>query len=174
MILHKSNLKIRDAQPTDIEELCDLINEIIQVGGTTAQETPFSKESFEKHFINGNNNLSCYVAIDELDNITGFQAMKIHPDLPNRWLDIATFARLTNKVRGVGTALFIKSKFFAERFNIAAINATIRADNEGGLAYYDKMGFKNYTKIEGKPLSDGTPVDRICKKYMINKNTSDS
>ncbi len=93
--------------------------------------------------------------------------MELHPKLPENWSDIATFARLKSKVPGVGTALFEKSKTFAKQAGIVAINATIRADNKGGLAYYKKMGFEKYLENKAKLLNDGTPVDRVSKRYSV-------
>jgi hypothetical protein len=52
---------------------------------------------------------------------------------------------------------------------ILAVNATIRADNHSGLPYYEKMGFTTYKIVEAAPLKNGTPVDRICKKYSFAK-----
>jgi hypothetical protein len=49
------------------------------------------------------------------------------------------------------------------------INATIRADNTGGLAYYAKMGFETYGITKDVPLLDGTPVDRINKRFQVNR-----
>ena len=44
---------------------------------------------------------------------------------------------------------------------------TIRADNLPGLAYYGRIGFTEYDRVTGVPLSDGTPVDRIRKVYRL-------
>lgn len=167
MHFSKNKLIIRSVTPNDIHEMCELLNEIIDVGGTTANETPFTDEKFRRHYLSGKNHLCCFVAIDELNTPAGFQTMKHHPDLPKNWADIATFARMTSKIPGVGTALFSKSKEFAKQAGFAAINATIRADNEGGLAYYEKMGFETYLENNGEPLKDGTIVDRINKRYLV-------
>ena len=67
----------------------------------------------------------------------------------------------------VGTALFAATRARANLLRLAAINATIRADNCGGLAYYFKMGFVAYGVDTAVPLSDATPVDRIHKRYML-------
>ena len=47
------------------------------------------------------------------------------------------------------------------------MNAEIRADNEGGLAFYGKMGFQDQDVDRAVPLGDGTPVDRINKRYPL-------
>ena len=81
--------------------------------------------------------------------------------------DIATFDRIGSPVRGVSTTLFDATKAVAKEAGLTAINATIRADNVPGLGYYSKMGFVDYSVAKVVPLSDGTPVDRISKKYLL-------
>ncbi|WP_420810234.1 GNAT family N-acetyltransferase [Ensifer aridi] len=71
------------------------------------------------------------------------------------------------KVPGAGTALFAATKAYARDAGFLAINATIRADNIGGLAYYSKMGFVDYKVDKAVPLKDGRPVDRISKRYLL-------
>ena len=161
-------ISVRRAKPDDAAEMCDLLNEIIKQGGTTAHEDLFSEAQFIRHFITDEKVISCFVALDASNKIAGFQNMTHHQNLPEKWADIATFARQTAKVKGVGTALFEQSKSFARQNGFIAINATIRADNKGGLAFYNKMGFETYAETKGKPLKDGTPIDRISKQYFIS------
>jgi len=162
-----SNIIIRMAMPNDTHELCELLNEIIQIGGTTAIENPLTNDEFGDYFLRGDNHICCYAALDELGHLAGFQALEHHSELPDDWADIATFTRMKPKIVGVGTALFAESKNYARRSGIAAINATIRADNEGGLKFYEKMGFKSYSVNTGVPLNNGVRVDRISKRFIV-------
>jgi ribosomal protein S18 acetylase RimI-like enzyme len=73
------------------------------------------------------------------------------------------------KTPGVGTALFAASRTLAADLGVVAINATIRADNRGGLAYYEKMGFRTYRTLEAVKLQDGRAVDRILKRYLVER-----
>ncbi len=151
----------------DIPGMCQLINAIIEIGGTTAHQEMFDEEKFTKHFLNEQKLISCIVAVDQNDTIAGFQAAEMHPGLPEDWADIATFARVSPKIPGVGTAMFVATRKAVEAAGFVAINATIRADNESGLSYYDKMGFVTYGVRENVPLSDGTKVDRINKRIIL-------
>lgn len=163
-----AQLTIRQAGIDDAEELCGLINEIIAAGGTTALEDPFSPELLADWFISGEFAIVCHVA-QAGPGLAGFQFLSHFGELPKGWADIGTFARQNPKTPGVGTALFTATLSAAEERNIEVINATIRADNTGGLAYYEKMGFRTYNILEKVPLNDGTPVDRIQKQYRVNK-----
>jgi L-amino acid N-acyltransferase YncA len=162
-------MKIRQAVPADAEELSSLLNEIIRAGGTTALETELSAAEFTDWFIEGEFPLACHVA-ESGNALVGFQSLSLYGDPPKGWADIATFARMTPKTSGVGSALFPATRAFAEGIGLEFINATIRADNVGGLAYYEKMGFETYGRQVGVPLLDGTPVDRIKKKYALKTN----
>lgn len=48
------------------------------------------------------------------------------------------------------------------------MDATIRADNTGGLMYYSKMGFLDHSVTKGAPFDDGTLVDRRSKRYKLS------
>ncbi|MGM4986292.1 GNAT family N-acetyltransferase [Rhizobium sp. 11_C7_N12_5] len=159
-------MHIRKAVSADAEELSGLLNEIIQAGGTTAIETPLSAAEFADWFIDGEFPIACYVA--EYDrSLIGFQSLSLYGNPPKGFADIATFARMNSKIRGVGSALFPVTRVAAEELGLKFINATIRADNVSGLAYYAKMGFETYDRLVQIPLLDGTPVDRIKKRFRI-------
>lgn len=162
-----SRLFIRQAELGDADELCPLLNDIIRVGGTTAIEVPLSVQDFQAHFLNGPNHLCCVVAEDDAGSLLGFQSLERHSKLPQDWADIATFTRRQPRTPGVGRALFDATKQYAKTARIVAINATIRADNSGGLAYYSKMGFEDYSVNKAVPLADGTLVDRISKWFVV-------
>lgn len=158
-------LKIRPATPDDATELSELINEIIEIGGTTAWQTKFTPETFAAHYIDGPDCLSCFVA--EADRLYGFQGLSRSKTLPANWADIGSFARVQPKLPGVGAALFAATKAKARELGLVAINAQIRADNKPGLGFYSKMGFVDYGVKKDVPLKDGTVVDRILKRYDL-------
>lgn len=160
-------INVRPAHAEDVPALRAFLNEIIRIGGTTAHETPFTDESFAAHFLTCPGFISCFVAEDADGRPCAFQGLERWDGLPEGWVDIGTFARPHAKVRGAGTALFAATKAHARAAGFQAINATIRADNSGGLAYYAKMGFVDYKVEKAVPLKDGRPMDRISKRYLL-------
>ena len=160
-------MRIRKAVSADAEALSKLLNEIIRAGGTTAIETPLSAAEFADWFIDGEFPLACHVA-ERDGTLLGFQSLSVFGDPPKGTADTATFARMNPKTKGVGTALFPATRAAAEKHGLAFINATIRADNVSGLAYYTAMGFEDYDRQVEVPLLDGTPVDRIKKRFLLN------
>lgn len=162
-----SPFEVRTAQEGDAAGLCELLNEIIRIGGTTAIETELDPGEFQRYFIAGPDCLSCLVAEARDGVLLGFQFLGRHSELPGDCGDIATFARQNPKVAGVGTALFAATLKIAEKRDLRTINATIRADSTAGLAYYSKMGFQDHSVTPGVPLRSGKPVDRVSKRYRI-------
>lgn len=163
-------MKIRQAQIGDVAELCLILNEIIDIGGTTAYELPLSEEEFKLHFLTGKDCLSCVLIEDESGCPLGFQGLSLSSHCSSDYADIATFARVTGKVKGVGTKLFAETQKLGIQLGYKFINATIRADNTQGLSYYKKLGFIDYKIDKAVPQSDGTPIDRISKRYDLQQS----
>lgn len=159
-------LHIRPVRAKDAAELAGLLNAIIARGGTTAFETPFTPERLREAYLIGPTVHCCFVA--EADGcLLGFQTLGTQPFLPAHVGDIATFTRVGGTQGGVGSALFAATCERARSLGLTAINATIRGDNTGGLTFYSRMGFIDHEIVPAVPLKDGTPVDRIRKRFAL-------
>jgi L-amino acid N-acyltransferase YncA len=159
---------VRPYAPEDALALTELLNAVIANGGTTALQTPFSPEVLAQTYLDGANVHICLVAVDAATNrIEGFQTLGRYPTLPDDIGDIGTFARIDGVKRGVGSALFAAMVEAARAHGLSAINATIRADNAGGLAFYAKQGFVDHSVAAAVPLDDGTPIDRVRKRFAL-------
>ena len=168
-----SQIKLRPATPADADALAKLLNQIIKTGGTTAHLHPFDGERLLNHYLAPPLAISCFVA-EVGGTIAGFQALEWSdpnwpgPDsLPADWALIASFVDADFQGCGVGKALFTKTRAAAQNAGVRCIDATIRADNQGGLAFYKSLGFTDYSRLRDIPLSDGTLLDRIRKKLVI-------
>ena len=159
---------IRPATPDDAAEMAVLLNEIIRIGGTTAFQKEWTSEAMQE-FIRKLQTTGCiHIARDEeTDTLLGYQSLEAYPDLPETLGIIATFAKVGNTTRGIGTALFAATRQAAPALGFTEIDATIRADNTGGLAYYSKMGFVDHSVAKAVPLDDGTLVNRISKRFAL-------
>lgn len=155
-------ITVRPATDADAAPLAAMLNHIIAAGGTTAFEADFTPASFAARFVRGADLLACHVALDpESREPMGFQSLERAGWLGEGWADIATFTRREKPVPGAGRALTRATLARARPLGIRHINATIRADNAGGLAFYSCMGFVPYARALRVPLADGTPVDRL-------------
>lgn len=163
------SLEVRPVTAADAPELAVLLNTIIARGGTTAHEEPFTPDQLDDAYLTGPDVLCCVVAAEaDSGRIAGFQTVIRDHHLPEGWGDIATFSRVDGRQKGVGTSMFATTRARADMLGLIAINATIRADNTGALAYYARMGFGDYGVDRAVPLRDGTPVDRIHKRYVLH------
>lgn len=155
------SLVARPLIEADLEPLRAILNAIIAAGGTTAYEDPFSPEAFRAYALDGPA-VAITHTVRQGDRPIGFQTLARDPRLPGDWLSIASFTRRTPPVPGAGRTLFAATAAWARARGVAAIDATIRADNAGGLAFYRSLGFTDYHRHPAVPLKDGTPVDRIA------------
>ena len=160
-------LTIRPTVDADVEGMRTLLNEIIRVGGTTAITNELSPDVMREWFISGEAVVSCFVAVDSDGTIAGFQSLSKYGNLPAGCVDIATFATRSRHKSGVGSALFVRTREGASRLGFSAINATIRVDNVGGLAYYSRMGFDTYFVEDGDPQPQGRVFNRVHKRYAL-------
>ena len=88
-------------------------------------------------------------------------------DQPPEACDIASFVQVGRTGLGIGSALFDATAQAAARLGYVWINATIRADNHGGLTYYQSRGFRDWHYDEGVSLASGQVVDKISKRYDV-------
>lgn len=158
------NTRVRTAVGPDATQMVRLLNQVIADGGTTAHETPYTVERMRADYIAPPNLISCHVAITN-GRLSGFQLLK--NDDRDGWAIIATFVALDRAKMGIGQKLFSATRFAAKAAGVQTIDATIRADNIGGLKYYGGLGFADYDVFKDIPLRDGTPVDRIRKRFDL-------
>ena len=164
---------LRPATEADAPAMARLINRIIETGGTTAHQSRFDAARMRGHYIAPPLAISCFVAALK-DEVIGFQALeRADPDwqgegkLPDDWAVIATFVGEGHRGLGVGCTLFGLTLDAARTADVVAIDATIRADNALGLAYYSRIGFSDHAVINDVPLRDGTKIDRVQKVFWL-------
>lgn len=158
-------LVIRRAAPLDAREMAVLLNEIIAVGGTTARTEMVAAEDFMP--LLGAPRAACHVA-EVGTEIMGFQYIEPHASLPPEVADISTFVRRGKTGLGIGSALFEATAQAARDLGFDWINATIRADNTGGLIYYQSRGFRDWRHLSDQRLANGMRVDKICKRFDLD------
>ena len=152
---------IRSLHREDAADLCELLNHIIRLGGSTAYEAEFSSKDFLEEFHEDPGVLGTLVAEHD-GELCGFQTLHI---VDATRLAIASFADQRVRRPGVGRALFKESEKVAARYGAKTITAKIRADNIFGLRFYRGRGFKDVDVLKAVPLRDGTPVDRIVTVF---------
>ncbi|MEL7464083.1 MAG: GNAT family N-acetyltransferase [Pseudomonadota bacterium] len=155
-------MNIRPAVVEDAAAICAVINPLIERGGTTANETPWT-ESQVRDMLAGFGPRDFMHVAEDADGVLGFQYVEAHPDLDEDTGDIASFAAIDAAGRGVGKAMAAATFAEAKRRGWTRLFAYIRADNTGGLAYYQSIGFRTIRVDEAQPLKSGAVVDRVAK-----------
>lgn len=148
-------------------EMAHILNELIADGTTTALATPVSKDDMLKKMSHAPRRSAWHVAEEGDSSVVGFQWIAPAEYLPEDAAEIATFARMGKTGIGIGSALFEATKDAAQKLGYAWINADIRADNIGGLAYYQSRGFEDYGRKNGVRMSNGRLVDKVLKRYDL-------
>lgn len=157
---------VRAATLADVSAMTAILNAIIAIGGTTAHQTPKSEARVRADYLDGPEALCCFVA-EEAGRVIGFQALGRWPGLAAGWGDIGTFVVPGGQARGTGAALFAATRQAAQNRGLTTINATIRADNVPGLAYYARIGFVDHASDPDWTLEDGRRVGRISRRFDL-------
>ncbi|MBN8187944.1 GNAT family N-acetyltransferase [Salipiger thiooxidans] len=159
-------ITVRRAGPMDARPMAELLNEVIALGGTTAITEPVTREDL-LNWMEADPRSIWHVAEDATGQVMGFQWVDPHLKLGETVAQIASFARVGKTGLGIGLKLFDATKRAARTAGYAWINAEIRADNEGGLIYYQSRGFEDYGRIEGYVMANGQVVDKVLKRYDL-------
>lgn len=153
---------IRPATAQDAAAMADLLNRIIAIGGTTAHETAKSPQTIRHDYIDGPHTCTCVVA-EDAGRILGFQAV----DTYHGEAHIGTFVDVGTQAKGIGAQMFARTRQLCTEAGLAAIFATIRADNVPGLAYYARLGFTDIRSEPDYALSTGQVVGRIHRRLSL-------
>jgi L-amino acid N-acyltransferase YncA len=160
-------IEVRRATALDAGSMAILLNAIIEKGGTTALTRPVTGDDLKSWMASEAARSAWHVAVKECGDVVGFQWISPHPNLPPEAVDVATFVQIGQTGLGIGSSLFTATAKAAKALGYHWINATIRADNEGGLTYYQSRGFRDWHFDEGVRLDSGLTVNKISKRYDI-------
>lgn len=160
-------MNVRRAGRLDARGMAALLNAIIREGGTTAFTKEIDNETIAGWFEQAPEKSIWHVAEADDGTLLGFQSIEPNAKLPSNACDIATFVQVGQTGLGTGSKLFEHSRKTAVALGYKWINATIRADNTGGLAYYQSRGFEDYARHPNVELANGQVVDRISKRFTL-------
>lgn len=159
-------LTVRAATPDDAKGAAGVLNPIILRGGTTALESPLTEDEVRDWFLCGPKVWCCHIA--EVDGqIVGFQSVGRFGNLQPGWGEMGTYVQAGMAQHGIGTTLFRHTRMAARAIGLTHLNALIRSDNRGGLAYYARMGFCNDRPGPDAHLASGVTIARVCKSLAL-------
>ena len=158
---------VRKPIALDLPDMARLLNEIIEEAGTTAMTRPVTGADLAEWMAFAPDRNVWHVALDDTERVVGFQWIEPRESLPPEACSIATFVQIGQTGLGIGSALFEATRAAAKALGYVWISADIRADNEGGLIYYQSRGFQDYGMIEGYEMADGRIVDKRLKRFDL-------
>jgi L-amino acid N-acyltransferase YncA len=160
-------IRVRPAHPLDARDMAAILSDIMAIGGTTALTGKVEADDILAWMRRAPEASAWHVAETPEGEIVGFQWIERHDALPSDAADISTFAKPGRQGLGIGSKLFDATRAAAKALGYRWINANIRADNAGGLIYYQSRGFEEYGRIERYRLADGHIVDKVLKRYDL-------
>lgn len=155
-------MMVRLATVADVPGMTAVLNAVIALGGTTAHELPKSEAEVRHDYVDGPDVLSSVVAEAE-GEIVGWQAVEMWDGDPH----IGSFVRPGLQAKGAGGAMFALTCQTLRARGVGYIIAFIRADNVPGLAYYDRIGFRDIGQDPLFALNDGRKVGRIHRRFDL-------
>ena len=155
---------VRKAEYGDIKKMSNILNEIINEGGLTLQNSTTMPVDFKRDYFTNPFSLCNHVATQGT-KIIGFQFLEwSDPNwsgvdkLPSDWGLIATYVSKNVRGLGVGKQLFEATRLTSNDKGMCSISATMNSTNKGAIGYYESLGFCEYFTFENE-----------CKQSCISK-----
>ena len=164
-------LRIRQAREADAEAVIGIWNPIIGAGVYSALDTPLTLES-ERAYIMNFPSRGVFLVAERLENrrVVGFQAIEPFATYTHAFDHVGvvgTCVDLGLRRCGIGTHLARASFEEARRKGYEKLFTYIRADNDGGLRFYEKRGFRVVGIARKHAKVKGQYVDSVFVEIFI-------
>jgi GNAT superfamily N-acetyltransferase len=163
-----TGVTLRQAGPADARGIAEMLSQVLAASDTSAIQGPVDTATIRAWMAAAPDRSRWTVAEDAGGDILGLQWIEPHANLPSEAADIATFVVPGRQQLGIGSALFGATEAVARAMGYAWINATIRADNPGGLTYYQSRGFRVWKREMAVEIAPGRIVDRVSTRYDLD------
>jgi GNAT superfamily N-acetyltransferase len=163
-----SRIRIRLAGPADARDIADMLSRVLASADTSAIPGPVDAGTIREWMAFAPARSVWHVAENDRGEILGLQWIEPHAGLPADAASIATFVAPGRQQLGIGSALFPTTERAARQLGYEWTNASIRADNPGGLTYYQSRGFRTWNREEGVEIAPGKIVDRVSTRYDLD------
>ena len=147
---------VRKAEYGDIKKMSNILNEIINEGGLTLQNSITTPVDFKRDYFTNPFSLCNHVATQGT-KIIGFQFLEwSDPNwpgvdkLPSDWGLIATYVSKNVRGLGVGKQLFEATRLTSNGKGMCSISATMNSTNKGAIGYYESLGVCEYFTFENE------------------------
>ncbi len=156
----RMELRIREARQTDAEALTGIWNEIIEAGAYSALDTRLTVE-YEREYIVSFSPRGVFLVAERPEDhrVLGFQCIEPFATYTHAFDHVGvvgTCIELALRRQGIGKRLSGASFEEAREKGYEKLFTYVRADNDGALGFYKKLGFRvvgaarKHVKIKGR------------------------
>lgn len=171
-----TQVTIRGVRRDDIADaagIADVLNSVIAEGHYTALTGHWTPEA-EQVFLQ-NLGPRCEVFVAEVEGcIVGFQVIEpfvTYTSTMDHVAHFGTYVRAGFRGRGIGGRLATATLVFAQAHGYEKAVVYVLADNQGGLAFYRSLGFKERGTLTRQTKIRGTYYDEVFMELHFEKGT---
>jgi GNAT superfamily N-acetyltransferase len=167
---------IRRGTPLDLPGTARLLNALLAEAPGGAPD-PALTAAMLGEWLASHAGPSAWHVAEEAGRIEGFQWIGPDISLPPEACEIGTFVRAGRGAErgagaaqtglGIGSRLFEATRKAGRRMGYHWIHAELRADNDGGLIYYQSRGFRRYRGPPGALQANAPRADRVLTRFDL-------
>jgi RimJ/RimL family protein N-acetyltransferase len=161
---------VRTAVPADSRRIVSLLREIADERVYTAITEPWSAAE-QEHYIAGlSGREAIHLAEDRDGLLIGYQVLELWAaSLPSMAHvgQIGTFIKAAWRGRGVGRALFHRTRDFAIARGYRKLVIQVRAGNAAAQLFYRQLGFYECGRMARQVRIDGVEEDEILMELLF-------
>jgi L-amino acid N-acyltransferase YncA len=166
---------IRPVRRDDIQDaagLADILNSVIAEGRYTALSGHWTPEA-ELAFLQSLGPRSEIFVAEVKRHIVGFQVLEpfvTYTSTMDHVCNLGTYVLARHRGQGVGKRMAEATLAFARANGYEKSVVYVLAHNEGGLAYYDSLGFEQRGSLRCQTKIDGVYHDQVVMELHFGEN----
>jgi L-amino acid N-acyltransferase YncA len=162
---------VRRDDLADAAGLADLLNSVIAEKRYTALAGHWTAET-EQAFLQGLGSRSEIFVAEEAGRIVGFQVIEPFVTYTSTMAHVAHFGTYVHadlRGQGIGQRLAEVTLDFARKHGYEKAVIYVLAHNEGGLAYYRRLGFEERGVLRRQTKIDGVYHDEVFMELLFER-----
>ena len=164
------DFSIRQASAQDAADIVAILQGIAAERVYSAIEQPWNVDQQRLYLNSLSPREAFHVAVSVSGEIAGYQTLDSYSPILSSMAHVGqlgTFIRPEWRRRGVGQALFHRSRDFAQSSGYRKFVIQVRASNAGAQAFYLDLGFAQCGRLTRQVLIDGEEDDEILMELFL-------
>jgi len=163
---------IRKVKEKDAASIVELLNSIVETGIYTIMDSLFSTndqiEFIQKFPDRGIYNVAVCNNTDRVLGVQDIQPLSLEEKALKHVGNISTFVSLDSHRKGVGRLLSHATFREVGNKGFTKISATVRADNQQAISFYQDLGFRNIGTAQKHALVRGKFIDEVLMEMFVD------